>query len=44
MGPYLKNNDEQGFVDELEGQPDAHAYFGRMKRQNKIGPPSSVTR
>jgi len=37
--PYLKNNDEQGFVDELlEGQPDAHAYFGRMKRQNKIGP------
>src|SRR5699024_2185937 len=37
--PYLKNNDEQGFVDELlEGQPDAHAYFGRMKRQNKLGP------
>ncbi|MDJ1370528.1 MBL fold metallo-hydrolase [Gulosibacter molinativorax] len=36
---YLANNDEQGFVDELlEGQPDAHAYFGRMKRQNKEGP------
>lgn len=36
---YLKNDDEQGFVDELlSGQPDAHAYFGRMKRQNKIGP------
>jgi len=37
--PYLKNNDEQGFVDELlSGQPDAHAYFGRMKVQNKVGP------
>ena len=37
--PYLKNDDEQGFVDELlDGQPDAHAYFGRMKRQNKTGP------
>ncbi|HJD78607.1 hydroxyacylglutathione hydrolase [Corynebacterium pollutisoli] len=37
--PYLKNDDEQGFVDELlDGQPDAHAYFGRMKRQNKSGP------
>lgn len=36
---YLKNNDEQGFVDELlSGQPDAHAYFGRMKIENKIGP------
>lgn len=36
---YLKNNDEQGFVDELlSGQPDAHAYFGRMKLQNKLGP------
>ncbi|MDR7328361.1 MBL fold metallo-hydrolase [Corynebacterium guangdongense] len=36
---YLKNDDEQGFVDELlDGQPDAHAYFGRMKRQNKTGP------
>lgn len=36
---YLKNNDEQGFTDELlSGQPDAHAYFGRMKVQNKVGP------
>ncbi|WP_449282430.1 MBL fold metallo-hydrolase [Leucobacter sp.] len=36
---YLRNNDEQGFVDELlSGQPDAHAYFGRMKLENKIGP------
>ena len=36
---YLKNNDEQGFVDELlNDQPDAHAYFGRMKVQNKVGP------
>ncbi|NLA66081.1 MAG: MBL fold metallo-hydrolase [Leucobacter sp.] len=38
-GKYLKGNDEQGFVDELlSGQPDAHAYFGRMKVQNKVGP------
>ena len=37
--PYLDNDDEQGFIDELlDGQPDAHAYFGRMKRQNKVGP------
>jgi hydroxyacylglutathione hydrolase len=36
---YLRNDDEQGFVDELlSGQPDAHAYFGRMKVQNKLGP------
>lgn len=36
---YLKNDDEQGFIDELlNGQPDAHAYFARMKQQNKIGP------
>lgn len=36
---YLHNNDEQGFIDELlSGQPDAHAYFGRMKLQNKMGP------
>ncbi len=36
---YLAANDEQGFVDELlSGQPDAHAYFGRMKAQNKLGP------
>ncbi|MGM9471497.1 MBL fold metallo-hydrolase [Pseudarthrobacter sp. YS3] len=38
-GPYLAGNDEQGFIDELlEGQPDAHAYFGRMKRENREGP------
>lgn len=37
--PYLRDNDEQGFVDELlSGQPDAHAYFARMKTQNKLGP------
>ena len=37
--PFLANDDEQGFVYELlDGQPDAHAYFGRMKRQNKSGP------
>lgn len=36
---YLKNDDEQGFIDELlSGQPDAHAYFGRMKVENKVGP------
>ena len=38
-GPYLAADDEQGFVDELlDGQPDAHAYFGRMKRENREGP------
>lgn len=37
--PYLKNNDEEGFVQALlEGQPDAPKYFGRMKRQNRAGP------
>ncbi|MET9780955.1 rhodanese-like domain-containing protein [Nocardiopsis alba] len=37
--PYLRENDERGFVEELlGGQPDAHAYFARMKRQNKEGP------
>ncbi|MDQ4490211.1 MBL fold metallo-hydrolase [Sinomonas sp. ASV486] len=37
--PYLAANDEEGFVNELlSGQPDAHAYFGRMKRQNRQGP------
>src|SRR5699024_7382620 len=37
--PYLATDDEQGLIDELlDGQPDAHAYFGRMKRQNKLGP------
>ena len=38
-GKHLKNDDEQGFIDELlDGQPDAHAYFARMKRQNQDGP------
>ncbi|MCY9783544.1 MBL fold metallo-hydrolase [Nocardiopsis sp. EMB25] len=37
--PYLRDGDERGFIDELlDGQPDAHAYFARMKRQNKEGP------
>ncbi len=36
---YVTNDDEQGFVDELlNGQPDAHAYFARMKIQNRQGP------
>ncbi|WP_353710658.1 MBL fold metallo-hydrolase [Arthrobacter sp. K5] len=38
-GPYLAAKDEQGFIAELlDGQPDAHAYFGRMKRENREGP------
>ena len=38
-GRHLAADDEQGFVDELlDGQPDAPAYFGRMKRQNRDGP------
>jgi hydroxyacylglutathione hydrolase len=37
--PYLATGDEDGFIAELlEGQPDAPAYFGRMKRQNRSGP------
>lgn len=37
--PYLAGNDEEGFISELlNGQPDAPAYFGRMKRQNLDGP------
>src|SRR5699024_25023 len=37
--PHLRNDDEQGFIDGLlDGQPDAHAYFARMKRQNQEGP------
>lgn len=37
--PYLAADDERGFVDELlSGQPDAHAYFARMKHQNRSGP------
>lgn len=43
--PYLERDDEQGFIDELlDGQPDAHAYFARMKRQNKQGPAILGTR
>ncbi|MFH0412780.1 rhodanese-like domain-containing protein [Corynebacterium sp. L4756] len=38
-GHYLADNDEQGFIDELlDGQPDAPAYFGRMKVHNRRGP------
>ncbi len=38
-GPYLEANDEAGFVEALlDGQPDAHAYFDRMKRENRQGP------
>lgn len=38
-GPYLAANDRDGFVRELlDGQPDAHAYFARMKRENRDGP------
>lgn len=38
-GPYLAANDEAAFINELlDGQPDAHAYFGRMKRENREGP------
>ena len=38
-GPYFEANDEAGFVEALlDGQPDAHAYFGRMKRENRQGP------
>ena len=38
-GRHLAADDEQGFIDELlDGQPDAHAYFARMKRQNLHGP------
>ncbi|MCW4466063.1 rhodanese-like domain-containing protein [Glutamicibacter sp. MNS18] len=35
---YLAQDNEEGFVAALlENQPDAHAYFGRMKRQNRDG-------
>ncbi|MGK2932343.1 MAG: MBL fold metallo-hydrolase [Solirubrobacterales bacterium] len=38
-GPYLAADDREGFVSELlEGQPDAHAYFARMKKENRDGP------
>ena len=37
--PYLAAGDEAGFVTALlTGQPDAHAYFARMKAQNRLGP------
>ena len=37
--PSVQDNDEQAFTDELlAGQPDAPAYFGRMKTQNRAGP------
>lgn len=36
---YVERDDEEGFTAELlDGQPDAPAYFGRMKRQNRDGP------
>lgn len=38
-GPYLAADDREGFISELlAGQPDAHAYFARMKRENRDGP------
>lgn len=37
--PLVAAGDEEGFVRQLlDGQPEAHAYFGRMKRQNRDGP------
>lgn len=36
---HLERRNEEGFVEELlDGQPDAPAYFKRMKRQNRQGP------
>lgn len=36
---YIEDNDEHGFVAALlTGQPDAHAYFSRMKAENRHGP------
>ncbi len=38
-GPLLGADDRDGFVSQLlDGQPDAHSYFSRMKRQNRDGP------
>lgn len=38
-GPYVVADDREGFISELlDGQPDAHAYFARMKRENRDGP------
>ncbi|MFC0672871.1 MBL fold metallo-hydrolase [Brachybacterium hainanense] len=37
--PLLAADDEDAFVDRLlHGQPEPHAYFSRMKRQNRLGP------
>ncbi|MGP4977870.1 rhodanese-like domain-containing protein [Brachybacterium tyrofermentans] len=37
--PFVAAGDEDGFVAQLlGGQPEAHAYFARMKRQNRDGP------
>lgn len=37
--PFVTAGDEEGFISELlSGQPDAPAYFGRMKRDNREGP------
>ena len=37
--PFVAAGDEAGFtVELLSGQPDAHAYFARMKAHNKSGP------
>ncbi len=39
-GRFVEEDDEEGFVRSLlADQPDAPMYFGRMKRQNKSGPP-----
>ncbi|WP_193105061.1 MBL fold metallo-hydrolase [Brachybacterium sp. FME24] len=37
--PLVAADEEDAFVDRLlHGQPEAHAYFARMKRQNRDGP------
>ena len=44
-GGYVEQEDQEGFVEALlEGQPDAPVYFGRMKRENKMGPVLLVKR
>lgn len=38
-GRLLATQDRDGFVEQLlDGQPDAHSYFSRMKRENRDGP------
>lgn len=38
-GPMVEQDDRAGFVERLlDGQPDAHSYFSRMKRENRNGP------